>query len=126
MDVKPVNFNLPVNVTQVIDVVAEIAEKTTGVANVLDIVTNVKEDIRLLTNLTRLIEQTPIANFTENLVAWDAIERLLQAFGLDTVIDIRVIETFLQSIEDTLLDPDQLLIDFLGFSLTEAVENVLD
>ena len=106
--------------------IAEIAEKTTGVANVLDIVTNVKEDIRLLTNLTRLIEQTPIANFTENLVAWDAIERLLQALGLDAVIDIRVFEAFVQSIEDTLSDPDQLLQDFLGFSITEAVENVLD
>ena len=35
-----------------------------------------EEDILYLTNLTRIIEESPIANFTER-IAWDAIERLL-------------------------------------------------
>lgn len=116
------NFTLPVNVTQAVEVLAEIADDATGTPNVLNIVKNIKEDIRTITNLTRLIEQTPIKDFNEKLIAWDAIERLLEAFGLNTIIDVEVVKAFIQTIEDTLEDPDQLIEDFIGFSLTESVE----
>lgn len=85
MDVKPMNFTLPVDATQIVEVVAEVAIEATGVEtdlNVLQVVEDFKKDIRTITNLTRLVEQTPINGLTENLVAWDAIERLLIAFGL--------------------------------------------
>lgn len=79
------NFTLPVDATQIVEVVAEVAIEATGVEtdlNVLQVVEDFKKDIRTITNLTRLVEQTPINGLTENLVAWDAIERLLIAFGL--------------------------------------------
>lgn len=85
MDVKPMNFTLPVDATQIVEVVAEVAIEAAGVEtdlNVLQVVEDFKKDIRTITNLTRLVEQTPINGLTENLVAWDAIERLLIAFGL--------------------------------------------
>ena len=79
------NFTLPVDATQIVEVVAEVAIEAAGVEtdlNVLQVVEDFKKDIRTITNLTRLVEQTPINGLTENLVAWDAIERLLIAFGL--------------------------------------------
>lgn len=85
MDVKPMNITLPVDATQIVEVVAEVAIEAAGVEtdlNVIQVVEDFKKDIRTITNLTRLIEQTPINGLTENLVAWDAIERLLIAFGL--------------------------------------------
>ena len=85
MDVKPMNITLPVDATQIVEVVAEVAIEAAGVEtdlNVIQVVEDFKKDIRTITNLTRLVEQTPINGLTENLVAWDAIERLLIAFGL--------------------------------------------
>ena len=85
MDVKPMNLTLPVDATQIVEVVAEVAIQATGVEtdlNVIQVVEDFKADIRTITNLTRLIEQTPINGLTENLVAWDAIDRLLIALGL--------------------------------------------
>lgn len=76
--------NVNINTTAVVEIVAEVAQEATGTdIDVLNVVADVKADIRTLTNLTRLVEQTPIANFTEELIAWDAIERLLVALGLD-------------------------------------------
>ena len=43
--------------------------------------------IRQLTNLTRLIEQTPIANLTEN-IRFDEIENLMKLLGLDNFINV--------------------------------------
>ena len=120
------NFTLNINVTSVVEVVAEVAEATTGTPNALNVVTDFKKDIRTLTNLTRLVEQTPVNGFTENLIAWDAIERLLVALGLDQVLDVEVAKEYVQSVEDTLTDPEQLLVDYLGFNLTETVETALD
>ena len=94
MDVKPMNFTLNINVTSVVEVVAEVAEATTGTPNALNVVTDFKKDIRTLTNLTRLVEQTPVNGFTENLIAWDAIERLLVALGLDQVLDVEVAKEY--------------------------------
>ena len=66
----------------------------TGIDNVVEIVQNVKEDIRTLTNLTRIIEESPIGNFNDNLIAWDAIERLLEALGLSTIIQVEEVKAF--------------------------------
>ena len=59
MDVKPMNFTLPVDATQIVEVVAEVAIEATGVEtdlNVLQVVEDFKQDIRTITNLTRLVE----------------------------------------------------------------------
>ena len=88
------NFTLNINATSVVEVVAEVAEAATGIPNALDVVTDFKKDIRTLTNLTRLVEQTPVKDFAENLIAWDAIERLLVALGLDQVLDVEVAKEF--------------------------------
>ena len=63
MDAVNVDMTIPVNVTQTVEAFAEITNTT----NVLALIDDVKQDIRALTNLTRLIEQTPIANFTQNI-----------------------------------------------------------
>lgn len=65
-------------------------------------------------------------DFAENLIAWDALERLLIALGLQDVIEIEVAKEFVQSIEDSLLDPNQLMVDYLGFNLTDTVETYLE
>lgn len=107
MDVRPVNITAPgFNATEIVEVISEVAEKATDTPNVLNLVSDFKEDIRTLTNLTRLIEQTPIKDFTEELIAWDAIERLLVALGLQDVIQVEVVKEYVQSVEDTLLDPN--------------------
>ena len=80
-----------------------------------------KKDIETLTNLTFLIENSPVKNFTENLVAWDAIERLLIALGLEEVIDVDAVKASIKEFEDTLLDPNTILKDVFDFNLTETV-----
>ena len=77
------------NVTTQIDAQAaiEAIAKTTGSPEIAELAIDVRDDIKVLTNLTRLIEQTPIANLTENL-DFDGIADLLKALGLENVIDV--------------------------------------
>ena len=129
MDVKPMNFTQTVDATKIVEVVAEVAIEAAGVEtdlNVLQVVEDFKADIRTITNLTRLIEQTPINGLTENLIAWDAIERLLAAFGLTEVLDVQVAKEFVQSIEDTLMDPEALIEDVTGVNITAVVETAIE
>jgi len=51
------------------------------------LVGDVKNDIKALTNLTKLIEMTPIKDFTKN-IDWEGLGKILKAFGLDKTIDI--------------------------------------
>jgi hypothetical protein len=83
MDVKPLSVKISVDVERVIETVEEVAEQVTGVPEVFEIVDSIKEDIRDLTDLARYIEQTPIKDFSENYLAWDALEKLIEAFGLN-------------------------------------------
>ena len=77
------------NVTTQIDAQAaiEAIAKTTGSPEIAELAIDVRDDIKVLTNLTRLIEQTPIANLTENL-DFDGIADLLKALGLENIIDV--------------------------------------
>ena len=54
---------------------------------ITEIAIGIKDDIKQLTNLTRLIEQTPIANLTEN-IRFDEIENLMKLLGLDNFINV--------------------------------------
>jgi len=46
--------------------------KSTGSAEAVRVVRKVKDDIRLVTNLTRIVELTSIANFTQS-IQWDSV-----------------------------------------------------
>lgn len=72
MDAVNVNTTVQLNITQATEVLATV----TGQPNVLQLVTGVKEDIRVLTNLTRLVEQTPLYNITQK-INWQALEELV-------------------------------------------------
>lgn len=63
MDFWNLNVSRTINATQAIEAVA----KSTGSPEIAKIAVGVKDDITQLTNLTRLIEQTPIANLAENI-----------------------------------------------------------
>ena len=55
MDGYNVNLTVPVNVTQTVEIIAEVAADVTGVPSIATLVPDVKNDIRLLTNLTNVI-----------------------------------------------------------------------
>ena len=93
MDGYNVNLTVPVNVTQTVEIIAEVAADVTGVPSFATLVPDIKNDIRSLTNLTNVIMQTPIANFNENL-AWDSFKRLIAALGLADIIDVDAIQAF--------------------------------
>lgn len=121
------NFTQSINFTEVINVAETVIEEATGASDVqiLNIIQDFNKDIETLTNLTKLIEQTPIKNFTENLIAWDAIERLLIALGLEEVIDVDAVKATVKEFEETLLDPDAILKDVFDFDLTETVKELV-
>ena len=83
MDAININMTVPINVTQAVEVMAQV----TGQPNVAQLVGDVKNDIKALTNLTKLIEMTPIKDFTKN-IDWEGLGKILKAFGLDKTIDI--------------------------------------
>ena len=71
MDAYNLNETVSVNVTRTIELVAEVAAKVSGTPVLpATIVSDFKDDVKVLTNLTRLIEMTPIVGFTEK-VPWD-------------------------------------------------------
>jgi len=106
--------------------------KSTGSAEAARVVLRVRDDIRLMTNLTRLVELTPIANLTQR-IQWDSVENLakqiLETLGLEATIDPkRVVEglkNLTQRLEDSLEDPEALVQDLLGFNTTQVVEDFL-
>ncbi len=65
-----------------------------------------------MTNLTKWIEATPIANFTER-IDFDAIEQLLEDLGLASFVNVtavvEVMEEVAQEIEDNLENPEALI-----------------
>lgn len=79
--------------------------------------------------MTRWIEETPIANFTER-IDFDAIEKLLSDLGIDGFVNVTalvdVLEDVAQEIEDTLEDPEALLQDVLGVNVTEIVDDFIE
>jgi len=63
MDFWNLNVSTKINATQAIEAVA----KTMGTPEIAKAALAVRDDIRMLTNLTRLIEQTPIKDLTANI-----------------------------------------------------------
>ena len=125
MDLPNLDVTIPINVTSVTYELADAVSDITGAPNAFEIAEDLKNDIKTLTNLTRIIENTPIANFTER-INWEGLEDWLARFGLDQVIDVDDIKSFAETIEETLENPDALIADILGFNLTERVEQFLD
>ena len=121
LDATNINVTVPVNVTETAQIVAEF----TGVPNVIELVGNVKNDIRVLANLTRLLEQTPIANFSKK-IAWGSFEKLLISLGLDGTINLAEIKAAAEEFEATISNPELLLQDLTGFNITAAVEAAID
>ena len=83
MDFWNLNVTTNIDATAAIEAVA----RSSGSPEIAKAAVGLKDDIRALTNLTRLIEQTPIANLTES-IRWDGIADLLKALSLDRVIDV--------------------------------------
>ena len=125
MDGYNVNLTVPVNVTQTVEIIAEVAADVTGVPSIATLVPDIKNDIRLLTNVTNLIMQTPIANFNDR-IAWDSFKQLISALGLDGIIDVDAIQAFSEQIEETIENPQTLLADVTGVNITAIVESALD
>ena len=55
MDGYNVNLTVPVNVTQTVEIIAEVAADVTGVPSFATLVPDIKNDIRALTNITNVI-----------------------------------------------------------------------
>jgi hypothetical protein len=89
------------------------------------LIADVKNDIKALTNLTRLIENTPIKDFTKN-IDWEGLGKILNAFGLDKVIDIQAIKAFAEQIENQLEHPEALLQEVTGVNVTAIVDNLVN
>ena len=124
MDVKNIDVKVPINATQIIELVAEIAANVTNTPNIINVAVNLKDDIKKITNLARLIDQTPIKDFTQR-IAWDSIDRLLTALGLNTIISVPAIKATFEQIEETLEDPNALIADITGYNLEEIVDQQL-
>ena len=61
MDAYNLNETVQVNVTKTIEIVAEVASKVSGTPiNPVTVVAEFKDDVKVLTNLTRLIADSPI------------------------------------------------------------------
>ena len=99
MDGYNVNLTVPVNVTQTVEIIAEVAADITGVPSFATLITDIKDDIRTVTNITNLIAQQPIANFNDY-IAWDAIKLLMEALGLENIIDVDAIKEFSEQIQE--------------------------
>ena len=69
-----------------------------------------EEDILYLTDLSRIVAESPIANFTDR-IAWDSLDRLLQAYGLDVFINITALEEFLDEVEESLENPEATILE---------------
>ncbi len=72
MDYHNVDFTIPINVTETIGAVAEIIADSTGAPNVIELGQDLKKDLTVLFDFSRLVEQTPVADFTKN-IDWDGL-----------------------------------------------------
>ena len=125
MDFWNLNVSTKINATQAIEAFA----KSTGSPEIAKVAIGIKDDIKQLTNLTRLIEQTPIANLTEN-IRFDEIENLMKLLGLDNFINVTAaveqVKEAVQAVEDTIMDPETLIEDVIGIKPSEVVESFVD
>lgn len=60
---------------------ADIIADNTGAPNIIELGKDLKEDLTILLDFTRYVEQTPIANFTQ-VIYWEGLQRLINALGL--------------------------------------------
>jgi len=108
MDFWNLNVSTSINATAAIESFAN----STNSPELAQFAVGVQSDIRALTNLTRWIEETPIANFTER-IDFDAIEKLLADLGINDFVNVTalvdVLEDVAQELEDTLENPEALL-----------------
>ena len=75
--------------------------------------------------MTRLIETTPIANFTQR-IDWDGLERFFSALGLENVINVQAIKEFAESVEETLENPEALIEDITGIQISNIIADFID
>ena len=61
-------------------------------------------DFLTLTNLTALIAQTPIKDFTSRM-NWDLVGQFLEVLGLEEIIPLDTLKTFLEDVEEVLENP---------------------
>ena len=126
MDFCNLNVSTSLNATEAIERFAN----TTDSPELADFALGVQDDIRALTNLTKWIEMTPIANFTER-IDFSAIERLLEDLGLGAYVNTtaltEVIENVAQRVEDYVeQNPNAVLQDVFGVNVTEIVEDFVE
>ena len=118
MDGFNINDTVQLNVTKTVELVTELAANVSGVPSIVTLVPDIMKDLRTLNNLTRIIETTPILNFKDN-IAWEPLERLLEALSLDEVIDIDVLKKYAAN-------PNLVLQDVTGINITKIIEEVVD
>ena len=95
MDFWNLNVSTKINATQAIEAFA----KSTGSPEIAKVAVGIKDDITQLTNLTRLVEQTPIANLTQN-INFDEFANLLKLLGIDNVVNVTaLVETVESSVQ---------------------------
>ena len=143
MDGHNINITHPVNVTKVVELVREVASEinnnsptTTGSGRLLqdiseliagqglEVTSDFKDDLLTLTNLTALIAQTPIKDFTSRM-NWDLLGQFLEVLGLDEIIPLDTLKTFLEDVEEVLENPEALIQDITGINITAVVEQAL-
>lgn len=83
-----------------------------------------KDDLLTLTNLTALIAQTPIKDFTSRM-NWDLVGQFLEVLGLEEIIPLDTLKTFLEDVEEVLENPEALIQDITGINITAVVEQAL-
>ena len=125
MDFWNLNVSTSINATAAIEQFAN----STDSPEIANFALGVQSDIRALTNLTKWIEATPIANFTER-IDFEAIEQLLEDLGLGSFVNVtavvEVMEDVAQEIEDTLENPEALIQDVIGVNVTKIIDDFVE
>lgn len=118
MDAHNIDIKQQVSVTTLVtianEIVHDISQKSTDSASQssepvqagrslqeFSITEDLKNDILALTDLTALIDQTPIADFTK-LIPWDSVGKLWEAVGLEQFIPLAEVKAVAEKIEETL------------------------
>jgi hypothetical protein len=123
-------YTIPVNVTKVIEVVtetlpvdSEIVETAIPIVQeqIVDLAEATAEAIE---QLEILIEATPVQNIS-NIIAWDALQDLINAFGLDEYIELEDVEEFVEQVEEIFNDPEAAISEFIGVDVGKVLDTIL-
>jgi hypothetical protein len=60
-----------------------------------------------------------------NIIAWDALQDLINAFGLDEYIELEDVEEFVEQVEEIFNDPEAAISEFIGVDVGKVLDTIL-